>query len=483
MKVLVTGATGYIGGRLVPLLLAEGHQVRVLVRDPRRLEARSWVPQVEVLEGSVEDGEVVATAVQGMDAAYYLVHSMCQDPDSPHSDTAAARSFAEAAKGIPQVIYLGAILPAVAWMEVPSDLRSRAEVGEILASELPTTEVRAGPIIGSGSASFEVVRFLTEKTPAIVAPRWIRNLVQPIAVRDVLAYLVASLGRRDALGVMDVGSEPLSFKKMMLDYAGLRGLHRAFLSVPVKMSGLSAWWVGLITPIPHCLAARLVRGLVRPVIGDTARSRKLFPEIKPIPYRRAVGLALERTLQQSVKTRWSDALGQGETARLTSQDGLIREVRTRLVNARQEAVFGTLCSLGGDQGWLVWNWAWRLRGLLDQLVGGPGLRRGRRDPAELRPGEAVDFWRVEEVTPPRLLRFRAEMKVPGRAWLEWETREENGQTRLVQTALFEPKGLFGWAYWYGSYPFHGFIFDGMVDAIADLAAEGSHDAAEGPQNA
>ena len=471
MKVLVTGATGYIGGRLIPLLLEEGHQVRILVRDPRRLEARTWVSQVEVLEGSVEDAEVVSTAVRGMDAAYYLVHSMCQDPDSPHSDTAAARAFSEAAKGIPQLLYLGAILPAVAWTEVPADLRSRAEVGEILASELPTTEVRAGPIIGSGSASFEVVRFLTEKTPAILGPRWIKNLVQPIAVRDVLAYLVASLGRRDTLGVMDVGSEPLTFKRMLLEYADLRGLRRAFLSAPVKMSGLSAWWVGLITPIPHCLAARLVRGLVRPVIGDTARSRKLFPEIIPIPYRRAVGLALERTLERSVKTRWSDALGQGGTARLESQDGLIREVRTRLVDAQPEAVFGTLCSLGGDRGWLVWNWAWRLRGLLDQLVGGPGLRRGRRDPAELRPGEAVDFWRVEEVTPPRLLRFRAEMKVPGRAWLEWETREENGQTRLIQTALFEPKGLFGWAYWYGSYPFHGFIFDGMVDAIAALAVE------------
>jgi uncharacterized protein YbjT (DUF2867 family) len=472
MKILVTGATGYIGGRLVPLLLAEGHQVRVLVRDKRRLEARSWMSEVEVVEGSVEERSVVADAVRGMDSAYYLVHSMCSDPESPHFDTAVARAFSEAAKGIPQVIYLGGILPAAAWREVPLELRSRAEVGEILASELPTTEVRAGPIIGSGSASFEMVRFSTERSPAILGPSWIKNLVQPIAVRDVLAYLVAAVGRKDTLGVMEVGSEPLTFKKMMLDYADVRGLHRAFLSLPVKVLGLSAWWIGLVTPIPHCLAARLVRGLKRPVIGDTARSRRLFPEIKPVSYRRAVELALERTHQRDVKTRWSDALGRRETSRLKDQGGLAREVRTCLVNAPPEAVFGALSSLGGDRGWLVWNWAWRLRGLLDQVVGGPGLRRGRRDPSELLPGEAVDFWRVEEVDAPHLLRLRAEMKVPGRAWLQWETREERGQTRLIQTALFEPKGLFGWAYWHGSYPFHGFIFDGMVDAIAALALEG-----------
>ncbi len=469
MKVLVTGVTGYVGGRLVPLLLEKGHEVRVLARDPRRLEARPWAAQVEIVEGSIAEAGTVEAAVRGMDAAYYLVHAMCSGEDFASADRATALAFAEGAQGIRQVVYLGGILPASSGAEHSAHLRSRAEVGEILRSRLPTTEVRAGPIIGSGSASFEMVRYLTERLPAMVAPRWIRNQVQPIGVRDVLAYLVAVLGRMDALGVIDVGCEPLSFKQMMLQYAQARGLPRVIIPVPVLAPGLAALWVGLVTPIPNCLAVPLVRGIVEPVLGDTSRSRRLFPEIQPAPYREAVGRALERIRQQDVPTRWSDALGQSETFHLEDREGLVSEVRTRLVDAPPTAVFRAFSSLGGERGWLVWDWAWRIRGFLDKVAGGPGLRRGRRDPQELLPGDALDFWRVEEVDPPLLLRLRAEMKLPGRGWLQFETREEGGRTRLIQAALFAPKGFSGWAYWYGSYPFHRFIFSGMVKAIARLA--------------
>jgi uncharacterized protein YbjT (DUF2867 family) len=469
VNVLVTGATGYIGGRLIPLLLAEGHEVRVLVRDPTRLKARPWEEQVEIFRGDVTSGQAVTEAVRGMDAAYYLVHSMCSGSDFALKDRRLAEGFAEAARGIDQVIYLGGILPDAAEGVSSEHLRSRAEVGEILRTRLPTTEIRAGPIIGSGSASFEMVRYLTERLPAMVAPKWIENPVQPIAVRDVLAYLVAVLGRKDARGILNVGTDPLTFKEMMLGYAKVRGLPRLILPLPILAPGLAALWVGLVTPIPNCLAVPLVRGMVRPVLADLTRARRLFPEIQPIGYQEAVSRAVQMVEGQDVQTRWSDALGRGETFRLEDREGLVREVRTRMVDAPQEAVFRAFSSLGGDTGWLVWGWAWGIRGILDQLVGGPGLRRGRRHPTELHQGEAVDFWRVEEVDPPRLLRLRAEMKVPGEAWLQFETRPVGDQTQLIQAALFAPTGFLGWLYWYGIYPLHALIFNDLVNAVAERA--------------
>lgn len=472
MNVLVTGATGYIGGRLVPRLLQAGHAVRVMVRDPERLKDRPWAPRVDVHRGDVESAGDVAEAVRGMDAAYYLVHAMCSGPDFAEKDRRGAEAFCRGAHGIGQVIYLGGILPVSGGKGNSKHLESRAEVGNILGASLPTTEIRAGPIIGSGSASFEMVRYLTERLPLMVAPRWIENEVQPISVRDILDYLVGALGREDALGVIDVGTEPLTFKEMMLGYARVRGLPRVIIPLPVLAPGLAALWVGLVTPIPNCLAVPLVQGMVRPVVADRQRARALFPEIRPLPYQKAVALAMKRVEDHDVQTRWSDALGSVETFRLEDREGLVREVRTRLVDASPEAVFRSFSSLGGETGWLVWEWAWRLRGFLDKLVGGPGLRRGRRDPVELLAGEALDFWRVEEVDPPRLLRLRAEMKLPGRGWLQFETRVEGEQTRVIQAALFQPTGFFGWLYWYGSYPFHALIFDAMVDALARRAEDG-----------
>lgn len=447
--------------------------MRVLVRDADRLAGQPWAARVEAVEGNVHDPDALKAALEGVEAAYYLIHSMCSGPDFARRDREAAEAFAHAAGHLRQVIYLGGILPDAAAVENSKHLRSRAEVGEVLRERLgeAVTEFRAGPIIGSGSASFEMVRYLTERLPAMVAPRWIQNRVQPIAVRNVLEYLVAVLGKAGAHGVIDVGGEVLTFREMMLGYARVRGLPRVIVPLPVLAPGLAALWVGLVTPIPNCLAVPLVRGMVRPVVGKLERARALFPEVEPLGYEEAVRLALDRIREENVKTRWSDAMGRNETFVFQDREGLAREVRTRFVDAPQEAVFRAFTSLGGDRGWLVWRWAWEVRGLLDQLVGGPGLRRGRRDPAELRPGEAVDFWRVEEIQEPRLLRLQAEMKLPGRAWLQFEAEPEGEGTRLVQAALFAPRGFLGWLYWYSVYPFHGFIFDRLIDGVAQLARE------------
>ncbi len=475
MKVLVTGATGYVGGRIVEPLLDKGHAVRVLVRDRARVQSRVWSERVEVVEGDLTRPESLSQALEGIEAAYYLVHSMCSEDDFEFSeaDRAAAHNFAAAAKGIQQVIYLGGILPPGTGRRRRSlHLESRAEVGQILRHELPTTEFRAGPIVGSGSASFEMVRYLTERLPAMVAPRWILNQVRTISISDILDYLVAALGRQDTLGVIEVGAEPLTFKEMMEIYAEVRGLPRVIVPVPVLAPGLAALWVGLVTPIPNCLAVPLVEGVVYPVVGDTSRARELFPDLRPLPYRDAVQQALYLTEAGEVVTRWSGAVGYAKTFRFEDREGVMREVRTHVVDANQQDVWRSFASLGGERGWLVWKWAWAVRGFLDQLLGGPGLRRGRRHPVELFPGEAMDFWRVEEVQRPSLLRLRAEMKVPGRAWLQFEAVPEGNRTRLVQTAFFAPTGFFGWVYWYGSYPFHSVIFSHLVKAVARDAERG-----------
>lgn len=475
MYVLVTGATGYIGGRLIPRLLDAGHQVRVLVRDRDRLDARPWVDQVDAVEGNVLERDDLARALDGVQAAYYLVHSMCSGSvDFEERDRIAAETFADMAGHLEQVIYLGGILPDADTVENSKHLSSRAEVGRILRERLPTTEFRAGPIIGSGSASFEMVRYLTERLPVMTAPRWIRNEVQPIGVRNILEYLVQVLGRTDALGVIDVGADVLTFKEMLLEYARIRELPRVIIALPVPL-GLAARWVALVTPILNCLAEPLVHGMAKPVVGDRTRALELFPDIEIMSYVDAVKLALYRVQERNVKTRWSDSVGEDESFEFEDREGVVREVRSRFVDVSPEAAFRAFTSLGGDRGWLVWKWAWSLRGFMDQLIGGPGLRRGRRDPERLRLGDAVDFWRVEEIEEPRLLRLQAEMKVPGRAWLQFEAEPEGEGTRLVQAALFQPKGFLGWVYWYSVYPAHAFIFDQMIDAIAELARKMARD--------
>ncbi|KHG64448.1 NAD-dependent epimerase [Thermus sp. 2.9] len=464
MRVLVTGATGYVGGRLVPRLLERGHRVQVLVRDARRLGGRPWAGQVEVVEGSLEDEEALLRALEGVEAAYYLVHAMLSAARFQEAEERQAQAFTRAAQrvGLPHAIYLGGLLPRTG--RPSPHLASRARVGEILRGAVPITEFRAGPIVGSGSASFEMVRYLTERLPVMVAPRWILNPVSPIAIRDILAYLLLALERGPS-GVVEVGAPPLTFKAMMETYAEVRGLKRLILPVPVLAPRLAALWVGLVTPIPNRLALPLVEGILHPLVADTAKAQALFPEVTPIPYRKAVELALARIALGEVETRWSGAL-QGQSYFLEDREGIIREVRALTVQAPPERVYQVFASLGGERGWLVWGWAWALRGLVDQLLGGPGLRRGRRHPMELLPGEAVDFWRVEAVEPPHLLRLRAEMRLPGKAWLEWRALPEGEGCRLVQTAYFAPLGLTGFLYWWVLYPIHARIFSDLARAIA-----------------
>lgn len=469
MRVLLTGATGYIGGRLAPRLLEAGHDVRVLVRDRKRIEGRPWAGDVEIIEGDLLDPASLVRALQDIDAAYYLVHSMIGKGDFAAQDAQAAANFVQAADNLKLVVYLGGLLPSDRPI-ASRHLRSRAKVGQILRDGLPTTEFQAGPIIGSGSASFEMVRYLTERLPAMIAPRWVSNTVHPISIRDTLTYLLAALDK-GPLGVVPIGADRLTFKQMMQVYAQVRGLRRLIVPVPVLAPWLAALWVGLVTPISNRLAVPLVQGVVQPLELDGQAAAEHFPQIDPVAYRVAVERALEREKRGLIETHWAGAVGsEAEHVELRDWEGVVREVRTLAVDAPPGEVFRAFMSLGGQRGWLVWGWAWWLRGVLDKLVGGPGLRRGRRDPHDLLVGEALDWWRVEAVEPGKLLRLRAEMKVPGKAWLQWQvTQHDQQRTQLVQTATFEPNGLPGTVYWYSLYPLHRLIFTDLARAIAKSA--------------
>lgn len=468
MTVLVTGATGYIGGRLAGRLVERGVPVRVLVRDPRRIRGRWWEHDVDVVAGDLFDAASVERALDGVEQAYYLVHSMSRADDYADRDRIAARNFVHAGRRLRHCIYLGGLVPTAP--AISAHLQSRGETGAILRAGLPTTEFRAGPIVGSGSASFEMVRYLAERLPFMVAPRWITNAVQPIAVRDVLAYLVQAR-EHDAAGVVEIGgADVLSFAQMIERYAEVRGLPRKVFAVKGITPAMAALWIDKITPIPRRLAEPLMEGIIHPVLADTRKAAALFPDISPMPYRRAVKRALVRVEEHFVESRWSDALGSGDDSyELRDREGLKEETRTIYVPATPDQVFRAFCRIGGDQGWLVWNSLWRVRGFIDRMLGGPGLRRGRRDPQGLYLGEVVDFWRVEMVERPRILRLRAEFKVPGQAWLQFTAVPEGPGTRLIQTAFFAPRGLFGLLYWYAMYPAHLFIFGDMARALARLA--------------
>jgi len=463
MKVFVTGATGYVGGRLVPLLLDKGHDVRLLVRDPARVQGRPWAHRVELCVGDVLRPETLN--LDGIEAAYYLVHSMGTGGDFEAMDRIAASNFVHAGHHLQHVIYLGGLLPPSAASE---HLSSRAEVGEILRAGLPATEFRAGPVVGSGSASFEMVRYLAERVPAFPAPRGVHNAVQPIGIDDMLRYLVASLARGPQ-GIVEVGTDRSSFGGMLTDYARVRGLRRPVWEVPLVRPSFCALMVGLLTPIPRSLAAPLLEGVAHPVVADTTRAQQIFPEIVPISYTDCVRRALDRIAAEDVETSWRGAQGRPMESKRVDWAGLYRASCSNFVDAPPWAVFRACSSLGGEQGYRVWNWAWQLRGLIDQWVGGPGLRRGRRHPTELFAGEAMDVWRVEEVEPGRRLFLRAEMKLPGRAWLSFEVTPEGSGSRLVITALMEPHGLPGWLYWWSTYPYHRFGFRQLAKVLAQEA--------------
>ncbi len=478
MKILVTGATGYIGGRLIPELLGKGYSVRAFVRDPKRLRGKKWFKNVEIAEGDLGEIETVKSAVKDCDAAYFLVHAMYSGDDFAEKEKKFAENFAEAAKDLDKVIYLGGL---VAKGDDSSEhLESRAKVGEILRRNDNVTEFRAGPIIGSGSASFEMVRYLTERLPVMVVPRWVKNPVQPIAVRNVIEYLVAAIEKKP-LGVVEIGADILPFRGMMEIFAEVRGLKRIIIPVPVLTPLLSGMWVGLITPIPNSLAVPLIQGIIHPVTADTKKAKENFPEIKLLDYREAVSRALSKIKENATETRWTGSLHKDKPYSLTDKEGLIKEVRTVETFAKPASVYKSFTSIGGDNGWLAWNWAWRMRGWIDSLVGGPGLKRGRRHPTEVQIGEVLDFWRVEDLEENKFILLRAEMKVPGRAWLQFEAIPNGGGTKLVQTAMYAPKGFFGFAYWYAMFVPHLFLFDQMANRIAKGAEALETDISQMPQ--
>ena len=469
--VLVSGATGYVGGRLVPALLAAGYPVRVMVRDAGRLARRAWLDHVEVAEADVLRPETLRQALAGVSTAYYLIHSMRGGESFHERDHQAALDFGEAAReaGVERIIYLGGLGDPDS--DLSQHLRSRQETGAMLArAGVPVTEFRAAIIVGAGSLSFELIRDLTERLPAMVCPRWVYTRVQPIAVDDVLAYLVAALQTPASAGqVVEIGgTDVTTYGGMMLGYAQARHLRRWLVPVPVLTPRLSSYWVHLVTPIPSDIAAPLIEGLRNEVIVRQPIAAELFPQIRPVGYAAALQAALTNLESGAIDTTWMDSLASSQGDRpalvLASREGMILERRQTTVEATPDAIYATLSSLGGERGWLTYNWAWRLRGALDRLVGGVGLRRGRRHPQDLRPGDALDFWRVEIAEPNRLLRLRAEMKVPGRAWLQFEV-EPGPPAGLTQTALFAPRGLFGLLYWYGLYPLHSLIFSSLIDAI------------------
>lgn len=481
--VLVTGATGYIGGRLVPELLRAGYRVRVLTRHPPRLEALPWVGQVEVAKGDVLDGEAVAAATAGVDVAYYLVHSIASGRRFERTDRAAARTFGGAAReaGVGRIIYLGGLYPS--HQELSPHLESRKEVGEILlASGVPTIVLRAAVIIGSGSASFEMLRYLTERLPFMITPRWVSTRIQPIAVRDVLRYLVATAGLPEGVvGGYDVGGpEVLTYREMMQRYARVAGLpRRLVLPVHVMTPRLSSHWVGVVTPIPNSLARPLVASLVNEVIVSDHPVSTIIPDPREglLGFDRAVELALARVREAEVLTRWSGTSAPGAPSDPLPSDpdwaggSLYTDDRSRLVRASPQTLWRVIEGIGGENGWYSWPLAWAVRGWLDRAAGGPGLARGRRSPLDLLIGDSVDWWRVEAVREPTLLRLRAEMRVPGAAWLELHVLQDPvGRTIFRQRAVFHPRGLLGHLYWAAVAPFHGVVFGGMQRNVA-LAAQ------------
>jgi uncharacterized protein YbjT (DUF2867 family) len=469
LRVLVAGATGYIGRRLVGDLVAAGHEVRCVARTPRKLDGELWRDRVEVVQGDVLDPSTLPAACAEVDAVYYLVHSIGADADWEERDRRAASNVrdAAAAAGVRQIVYLGG-LGDDSGTSLSPHLSSRHDVGDVLRSgPVPVTELRAAVIIGSGSASFEMLRYLVEVLPIMTTPRWVETRVQPIGVQDVLSYLVGVLLEPEAIGrTLEIGgADVLTYHRMMDLYAEEAGLRRRIIiPVPVLTPRLSSLWVGLVTPVPADLARPLIDSLVNEVVVRDDAIRRIVP-IEPIGARESIRRALARVRDLDVSTRWTDAelFGRDPADPMPndpSWSGGVVFVDHQTVEAdvAPDVVFAEVARLGGERGWLVGNWLWSIRGLLDLVFGGVGMRRGRRHPTDLRVGDVVDFWRVEAVEAGRLLRLRAEMRLPGEAWLEWEITPTSRGARLDQRARFQPRGLWGRAYWYGVAPFHRFIF-------------------------
>ncbi len=479
--ILVTGATGYVGGRLVPRLLEAGYRVRVLVRDPARLQGRSWLNKVEVVSGDAILPGTLAAALKDVSSAYYLIHGKQGGRISADRDLQVARNFAAAANeaGIERIIYLGELVDPTS--DLSPYLRARHETGYILRhGSVPVTEFRAGMIVGSGSALFEMIRYLAEREPLLICPAWFFSQAQPIAIRDVMSYLIDALKTPESTGrLIEIGGPTrLTYADMLRGYAEERNLKRWLIRTPFNTPRLSAYWVHMITPIHWRVVLPLIEGLRASLIVRDEAAKKLFPHVQPIDFQTAVHLALGRIQRDHVETSWADALvtvaGDIKPYAFTVEEGMYIETRQTLLDIQPEAVFRAYSGIGGERGWLYMDWAWGMRGWLDKAVGGVGLRRGRRHPDEVHAGESLDFWRVEEVEPDQLLRLRAEMKLPGKAWLEFKSEPKDGKTLFTVTAYFAPYGLFGFLYWYAMWLPHRFIFDGLTRRIASRARVLAH---------
>jgi len=470
MKVLLTGANGYIGRRLKEKLLGESDvDLRLLARNPK-----SMTPNIdaEVFQGDSFDVDSLERALEGVEVAYYLIHSL-QEQNYRELDKLSAHNFLNAAikKGVKRIVYLGGLGVKE---QASTHLLSRIETGEILSSrpkEIETLWIRAGVIIGSGSASFEIIRHLSEKLPVMVTPKWVKTLAQPIGVDDVVSYLLAAKDVRVEKNVMvDIGSEMMTYKEMMLGCAHALGLKRWIFPLPILTIKLSSYWLNFFTPVPYNVARSLIEGLSSEVIVQNDNAVKYFPEIRPVSFDSAVKQAIQEMEKNQVFSRWSDA-GAGVDAwekefKSDASAALLLDRQTLpLDGVSHEALYKAFCSIGGDEGWFGYNWLWELRGVMDKMIGGAGLNRGRRDAYNLRVGESVDFWRVEDLKENERLLLRAQMKVPGKAWLEFKIQEGE----LIQTAYFYPRGLLGRLYWYALIPIHYFVFKDMICSIMKKA--------------
>jgi uncharacterized protein YbjT (DUF2867 family) len=476
-QILLTGATGYVGGRLLGALTGSGHSVRCLARRPAELASR-LPPGCEAVPGDVLNAGTLPPAFVGVETAFYLVHSMGAGGDFETRDREAARNFGEAARRaeVRRIVYLGGL--GDAGEDLSSHLRSRQEVGDVLrASGVAVIEFRASVVIGAGSLSFEMVRALVERLPIMVTPRWVRVEAQPIAIDDVLAYLLGALGA-DPTGnpIYEIGgADRSSYGGLMRVYARQRGLRRLLVPVPLLTPRLSSLWLALVTPLYARVGRKLISSIRNPTVVRDDRARRDFPTIRPVGLEKAVRRALASAEATSRRSSWFDALSSGAgpagSRDEPARPGFVDE-RERHVRVPPPLAFAPIRRIGGRQGWYYGDFCWQLRGLLDLLVGGVGHRRGRRDAEEIRVGDAVDFWRVEAYEPPHRLRLRAEMRLPGRAWLEFEVAPQGTGSRIRQTATFEPRGLLGQIYWYGVYPLHGPVFRGMLRRIARHAEGG-----------